>query len=681
MRGRDLCLWLGLLAQASSGSAQAFSGSVEPSSASTQTDVASASGFNFEKGRVQLAALDGLWRFRIGDDPAWAEAGLDDAQWPPAAPGAPWPIPQRAPSTITGWYRLHIILPDSHGPFSLLLPPLPTSYQVFANGREIGHFGSPAELVKSPGPRLFKIPSDVIRPRNLVLCVRVQYQPHLAFYAGPSGFHGTPILGSASQATARLQLERVGILHGAVAAFFVAFLCFQVAVVSWFFYLLRRSDREYMWLAMYAFANALNFALIASLPLIQWPLVPAGLFFGVLGFVFEVSEIQIVANLLTSPSHSRAAPDTRKRRNYPLMLTVVAALLIVGVNVMLLVDGDHSDFWNNIQSIPFLAILISFVWLIRSSASKDRRRAWIIFAALTCVFSYFIIFNLRTLPFVSQTVRDLLNGSLRSLILSPFPIGCWELIGVVIVTALFAVIVERFITARRDEERMKSEIEAARLVQQVLVPAETPMIPGFHIETFYKPAGEVGGDFFQIVSILDGGALIVIGDVSGKGMPAAMTVSLLVGTFRTLAHYSQSPGEILTAMNRRMLARSHGGFTTCLVLRADTGGKLIAASAGHLAPYCNGEELNIDGGLPLGLDANASYAESTFELPTAAQLTLVTDGVVEARAKDGQLFGFERSRAISNQPAAKIAEAAQSFGQDDDITVVTLSRVATAVSI
>jgi serine phosphatase RsbU (regulator of sigma subunit) len=134
-------------------------------------------------------------------------------------------------------------------------------------------------------------------------------------------------------------------------------------------------------------------------------------------------------------------------------------------------------------------------------------------------------------------------------------------------------------------------------------------------------------------------------------------------------------------MNHRMLARSQGGFTTCLVLRADAGGQLIAASAGHLAPYRNGEELNIDGGLPLGLDANASYPESSFEFPAAVQLTLLTDGVVEARAKDGQLFGFERSRAISDQSAQKIAEAAQSFGQEDDITVLTLSRVAVALSI
>ena len=222
---------------------------------------------------------------------------------------------------------------------------------------------------------------------------------------------------------------------------------------------------------------------------------------------------------------------------------------------------------------------------------------------------------------------------------------------------------------------MTSEIEAARLIQQILVPHETPSIPGFHIETLYQPAGQVGGDFFQIFSIGDGGALIAIGDVSGKGMPAAMTVSLLVGTLRTLAHYTHSPGEILSAMNQRMLARNHGGFTTCLVLRFDPDGTIIAANAGHLSPYCDGSEISIEGGLPLGLDGNTTYEESKFELPAGAQVTLVTDGVVEARGKDGELFGFERSRAISNHSAQDIADAAVAFGQDDDVTVVTVSRV------
>jgi serine phosphatase RsbU (regulator of sigma subunit) len=222
---------------------------------------------------------------------------------------------------------------------------------------------------------------------------------------------------------------------------------------------------------------------------------------------------------------------------------------------------------------------------------------------------------------------------------------------------------------------LEQEYRNARAVQQVLIPDEIPEIPGFNIQSVYKPFGEVGGDFFQILPLKNGGLLAVIGDVSGKGMPAAMTVSLLVGTVRTLAHFVESPGEILAAMNQRMLGRSQGGFTTCLILRVDSEGKMVAANAGHIAPYMEGKELTLENGLPLGLAANATYSESTFQLAEDGQLTLITDGVVEARDATGSLFGFERTAALSVEPADSVAASAQQFGQDDDITVLTVTRL------
>ena len=185
----------------------------------------------------------------------------------------------------------------------------------------------------------------------------------------------------------------------------------------------------------------------------------------------------------------------------------------------------------------------------------------------------------------------------------------------------------------------------------------------------------MGGDFYQIVPTPQGGVLIVIGDVSGKGMPAAMTVSLLVGTFRTLAHYTQSPEEILKAMNQRMLARTSGGFVTCIVVRIDPNGALTAANAGHLAPYINGRELPLENGLPLGLVEASSYPESDVSLVPGATLTLMTDGVVEAQNNTGELFGFDRAATMSTESADQIARAAQTFGQEDDITVLTVSFV------
>ncbi len=244
---------------------------------------------------------------------------------------------------------------------------------------------------------------------------------------------------------------------------------------------------------------------------------------------------------------------------------------------------------------------------------------------------------------------------------------------IILGAVLFNIFARELFADQREKQRLANEIEAARAVQQVLVPEAIPTVPGFHTAAVYKPFSEVGGDFFQILSAGNGGVLIVIGDVSGKGMPAAMTVALLVGTFRTLAHYTHCPGEILAAMNQRMLARSNGGFTTCLVVRVEADGRLTTANAGHIAPLVNGEEQAIAVGLPLGLDAGTTYPETSFTLLPGARLTLMTDGVIEARKPSGELFGFERAAAISTEPAEFIASTAQSYGQEDDITVIALT--------
>jgi hypothetical protein len=257
----------------------------------------------------------------------------------------------------------------------------------------------------------------------------------------------------------------------------------------------------------------------------------------------------------------------------------------------------------------------------------------------------------------------------------PFPISVQNIADFLCQISILAVLVLRFARTRRDEERFKGELEAARTVQQVLIPEEFPAIPGLAFECIYKPAGQVGGDFFQILPTPNNGALIVIGDVSGKGMPAAMAVSLLVGTVRTLAHYTHSPAEILSAMNQRMLGRSKDGFTTCLVLRLDPDGAATVANAGHLAPYLGSEEVPVESGLPLGLAAQAEYPESSFHLDTDGEITLITDGVAEARAKTGELFGFERTASIAVLSAQHIAATAQAFGQQDDITVLKIRRL------
>ena len=123
-------------------------------------------------------------------------------------------------------------------------------------------------------------------------------------------------------------------------------------------------------------------------------------------------------------------------------------------------------------------------------------------------------------------------------------------------------------------------------------------------------------------------------------------------------------------------------FATCLCADVATDGTVTVANAGHLSPYCQGEEIAIASGLPLGLNdpAEAEYATTDFQLHPGNRLTLLSDGVVEAQSISGELFGFDRTCALSDRPADQIAEAAQNFGQKDDITVLTLTFVPVGVA-
>ena len=199
-----------------------------------------------------------------------------------------------------------------------------------------------------------------------------------------------------------------------------------------------------------------------------------------------------------------------------------------------------------------------------------------------------------------------------------------------------------------------------------------PVIPGCQLDAVYLPAAEVGGDFYQAFPLPDGSALIIVGDVSGKGLRAAMTGTLTIGALRTIASDIQTPAALLEKLNQQVFPARQEGFITCLCAHIAPNGTLTVANAGHLSPYRNGEEIPLESGLPLGITESAEYSEKSLQLNPGDKLTFLSDGVLEARNPQGELYGFERTRQIRNQSAQQIAETAQSFGQEDDITVLTL---------
>ena len=160
-----------------------------------------------------------------------------------------------------------------------------------------------------------------------------------------------------------------------------------------------------------------------------------------------------------------------------------------------------------------------------------------------------------------------------------------------------------------------------------------------------------------------------------------MLVSVLVGAIRGVAEFTTDPAELLASLNERLVGRGGGSFSTALVAHITADGWVTIANAGHLSPYLDGREMELYGALPLGVMSGILYETSQFYFAHGSRLIFYSDGVIEAQNREGELFGFERAKAISDQPAADIVRAAQQFGQEDDITVVAIERYAAIAAV
>ena len=248
----------------------------------------------------------------------------------------------------------------------------------------------------------------------------------------------------------------------------------------------------------------------------------------------------------------------------------------------------------------------------------------------------------------------------------------------------------------RERERMEQEMKVARTIQQASLPKEVPSLAGWQITPFYQPAKEVGGDFYEFFE-LDGGRMgLVIGDATGKGVPAALVENATCAFLGGVATASgSSPGEVLSQVNEAVLTRIPPNmFVTCFyaVLEPESG-RLTYANAGHTLPCCRRRQEGrtdelVARGMPLGLMQGMSYEEKETTLLPGDDVLLCTDGLVEAHSPQGEIFGVSRLRSLlSNHPeggkylhATLMGELGRFTGegweQEDDITLLTLERSA-----
>ena len=242
----------------------------------------------------------------------------------------------------------------------------------------------------------------------------------------------------------------------------------------------------------------------------------------------------------------------------------------------------------------------------------------------------------------------------------------------------------------RQRERIDQELKIAQIIQQQFLPKSLPDLPSWHVAAFYRPARTVGGDFYDFIPLPDGRVMFVVGDVTDKGVPAALAMASTHALLRAAAPRLISPGKVLGHVNEMLCVDIPAHmFVTCLALVLDpVSGQIEFANAGHDVPYVrtrNGVQELRARGMPLGLMPGMDYEEKSFQFEPGDCALLHSDGLAEAHAPDREMFGFPRvSELVSKGPSGEalidlcLTELGNFTGpdheQEDDITLVSLQR-------
>jgi hypothetical protein len=613
--------------------------------------------------------LEGPWRFQAGDDPRWADPAFDDSTWPTVSISKSLVDQGIDPFSGYAWYRLKLDTPQlaqlnaltGGQEFDLMIASASVGQlAVFVDGVELGHSRGMTDnptMFKSP-PFTVHVPAAGTKGAR-VLAIRS--------WAGPGitvkrGLVEVVTVGTAEDIASRLDMATGRQWDSELASMVLSFLFFCVAGLGASLYLAQRHHSEYLWLALLCLSVAMGgvndvlFGLAISSVFVHY------VFAIFLGHIFMVVTLEFILRFTGSdqrrivrgmqiaflllPFVSLVHLD--KAYQY---LAVAAEVVFCGTVIVLLFRAwrnGHRD--SGVMLVPF--------FLAATADSIDTLLDW---AA-----------SMHWLPdqFASHRFH-----------MGPVEFGTGTVTYAVFLGSLIAVILYRFVRVSQDEQKSAAEISAARSVQALLIPTQLPSSRNFMLESAYLPVNGVGGDFFQVLPLKDDSLLIVVGDVSGKGLQAAMSSSTLVGALRN--ELSHDPATILDHLNRVLLGAvaspgklpgldSAPAFATCLCARIYPDGSLTIANAGHLSPYRDGRELQLEPNLPLGVIADARYEQTSFQLEKGDRLVFLSDGVVEATNAQGELFGFERTQQVANEPARYIAQTAKHFGQTDDITVVSV---------
>ena len=615
----------------------------------------------------QRIALGPNWLFAPGDNPAYASPTFDDSVWKTISTNKEL-IDYGIRDISYGWYRVHIHLRPGASNLAIGLERTFGSYEVYANGVRVGSNGNMAGLVRFSQRALvaYPVPDDVLTSQgDFVLAIR------FSLNASGSRGHGTsmplrtlnPNGASGVYLLSREEVSRdisYANAHNTYDDLLLGGLALLAGLVALALFLALRSQREYLAATVFLLSSASYYAVWFWDDSLAYTLPRYGLV-SLLHGIANVAIIEFVRLVLRRP---------RSRW----LLTLQVAAFVAEFCVLLAISGIGGSINVGffIFYLPILLVdVLLLVMLLRGWRRGNRDARVLLPAVLVLGFSQYWAFLNTTAFYVHifatpHALPAIPIGSYR------FPIGDIEDFVFYLTMLLFLVL--RTVAIARERAHAAAELEAAHTTQQLLLARSSQPTPGFHVESIYHPASEVGGDFFLVSSTPNGGLVAIIGDVSGKGLIAAMRVAMILGVLRRESSFD--PAKVLQNLNEALLTPDEPGFTTACCVQIDRDGHYTLANAGHIFPYIDGREIPTAPSLPLGIAAHQQYSPVSGNLSADQKIVLLTDGVVEARSSTGELLGFDRLPSLTLQPAHEIADTAKAFGQEDDITVLTLARIA-----
>jgi hypothetical protein len=640
--------------------------------------------------------LNGPWKFSIGDspiDPAthqplWAEPNFDDSHWenvdltPPAGSFDPnsgisgfvpgWTAKGHPGTSGFAWYRIRVKIDAPPGEKLSLAGPtnVDDAFQIFANGSLLGSFGdfsASHPVFYSSRPTLFPLPSSVLSHApdgTQVLAFRLWMEPSTVLSdPDAGGFHSAPHLGQAGAVAAGYQVRWLGLIRVYAFAAFQAFVFLLLAVLAFSLTLFDRSDKVYYWIAAAFLLHAADHMVLVISTWSDLISDPTGTILIEAVFVPLILAIWVMVWWVWF--------QLKRPAWLPKVVLILTLLYMVGNllgNELIFGLVSHPvavkfHLLSLTVRLVFLALLVLIVVL---GIRQQGREGWLALPAV-------VLLGVSRFQNERSVLHILRNWFAFGMQITPSVQA-----SLLLVFAIFLLLLRRMFVSLRVQRERALDIKQAAEVQQVILPESSFTFPGLTIETEYRPAREVGGDFFQLIPhATDGSLLIVAGDVTGKGLQAGMLVALLVGATRMAAEVNPDPLYILEALNRRLLGR-RSAQATAIALRIAADGHGTLANAGHIPPYVNGNPLDMEGSLPLGMIDGAEFSVMHFELAANDKLVLISDGILEATDPTGQLFGFDRVAELlrNSTPVKALADAAQLFGQEDDISLVALTRIA-----